>query len=605
MTMKARRRFITSILAAVLCLSFTAGCGSSGTSQNKEESKTSVNAEESSKNSTEEKSNEDNSTEEKSNEESIGEEKEADGMHTLFIRDAGKNSKMTATFLNTASGKTEVVEMTKTEEGDDHVTFTCKGDPKLYNMVNITYGDNIVSSNLAFNRFTAGWYLNEKKLLPYADGMDLKYDPAFDTHKFSFDGIDKSVYVWTPEGYDKDSEEKYPTIYMFDGQTVLATGRERGMDSDTDSWNVSESVAAMMSVTDNKAVIVGISNIEGNRDDELVPDLGELGLDPKAAEDLDTQKHGNAFADYICDTIMPFIQENYNVYTDAEHTSLAGSSLGGLESFYAVLAHPDKFGTAGVMSASFQVYNENTWADFLKDKVNMENTPFLYFYAGAFSGDNGDVNEPVYNMLIEMGYPKDKLVFDKYEPGRHEPMYWRNIFPEFLQAMFEHKVEALECGVSVKYQDRTSFSDVPPEISIAPDDPGLSVKENFIYFDNSETKWDKVFAYWWDAIPTNKISGGLYGAEWPGIEMERIEGTDIYRAVMPMGPTQIVFSSGVKDEDIANGTVGYQTENMDYDDQKNAGQIFRIDTSKEAKAGKSIEKTKFKYPAGSWEDFEL
>ena len=94
--MKARRRFITSILAAVLCLSFTAGCGSSGTSQNKEESKTSVNAEESSKNSTEEKSNEDNSTEEKSNEESIGEEKEADGMHTLFIRDAGKNSKMTA-----------------------------------------------------------------------------------------------------------------------------------------------------------------------------------------------------------------------------------------------------------------------------------------------------------------------------------------------------------------------------------------------------------------------------------------------------------------------------------------------------------------------------
>ncbi len=601
--MKARS-FVTGILAAALCLSLAAGC-SSGTAQNSQESKSQTKTEESSNSSKEESSKEESSKEESSKEEKSGEEKENDGLHTVFIRDAGKNSKMTATFLNTASGKTEDIEMTKSEEGEDHVTFTCKGDPKLYNMVHITYGDNIVSSNLAFNRFTAGWYLKDKKLLPYAEGMDLKYDPAFDTHQFSFDGIDKSVYVWTPKDYDKNSEEKYSTIYMFDGQTILATGRERGMDSDTDSWNVSESVTAMMSVTDNKAVIVGISNIEGNRDNELVPDIGDLKSTENEDEMLQTEKHGNAFADYICDTIMPFIQKNYNVYTDAKHTALAGSSLGGLESFYAVLAHPDKFGTAGVMSASFQLYDDNTWAEFINGKVNMDNSPFLYFYAGAFGGDNGDVNEPVYNMLIEKGYPKDKLVFDKYESGRHEPMYWRNIYPEFLQAMFEQKVEALECGVPVKYEERTSIRSVPPEISIAPDDPGLKVKENFIYFDNSKTKWDKVFAYWWDAIPTNKISGGLYGGEWPGVEMERVEGTDIYRAVVPMGPTKIVFSSGVKDEDVAKGTIAYQTENMDYNDQKNAGQIFRIDTSVEPKAGRKQEKTKFKYSSGSWEDFEL
>lgn len=587
-------RFISGILAAVLCLSFTAGC-SNGTSQSKEESKSSTKAEESSK----------SSSEEKSSEEQSSEEKESDGMHAVFIRDAGKNSKMTATFLNTSSGKTEDVEMTKSEEGEDHVTFTCKSDPKLYNMVHITYGDNIVSSDLAFNRFTAGWYLENKRLLPYAEGMDLKYDPAFDTHKFSFDGADKSVYVWTPENYDKNSDEKYPTIYLFDGQTVLATGVDRGMDSDKDSWNVSESVAAMMSVTDNKAVLVCISNNDGNRDDELVPDIGEIKTLPNGKKMLDSKKHGKEFADFICDTIMPFIQKNYNVYTDAEHTSLAGSSLGGLESFYTVLSHPDKFGTAGVMSASFQFYDDNTFSEFLKDKVNMEKSPFLYFYAGAFGGDNGDVDENVYNMMLEMGYPKDRMVYDKYEPGRHEPMFWRNIFPEFLQAMFEGKAEALECGVPVKYENRTGISDIPPAISISPDDPGLSVKENFIYFDNSQTKWDKVFAYWWDAIPTNKISGGFYGNEWPGIELERVEGTDIYRAVMPMGPTKIVFSSGVKDEDVRKGVIAYQTENMDYDDHKNAGQIFRIDTSVEPKAGKSNEKTKFKYASGSWEDFEL
>ena len=133
----------------------------------------------------------------------------------------------------------------------------------------------------------------------------------------------------------------------------------------------------------------------------------------------------------------------------------------------------------------------------------------------------------------------------------------------------------------------------------------LTIPKGTLYFDNSKTKWDKVFVYWWDAIPTNKISGGFYGKEWPGIELERIEGTDIYRAVMPMGPTKIVFSSGVKDEDVRKGTIAYQTDNMDYDNEKNSGQIFRIDTSVEPKPGKSNEKTKFKYSSGSWEDFEL
>ena len=63
-------RFITGILAAALCLSFTAGCGN-GTSKAKEESKNSTNAEETG-----------------------NEEKESNGMHTVFIRDDGKNSKM-------------------------------------------------------------------------------------------------------------------------------------------------------------------------------------------------------------------------------------------------------------------------------------------------------------------------------------------------------------------------------------------------------------------------------------------------------------------------------------------------------------------------------
>ena len=587
------KKIITGLLTSALCLSMLSACVGNGAP----ESEDSVQPEESKQTELSGKD-EKRQTEENQTEKSMLEDNK---LHTIYIRDAGKSDKMTASFFNTMNNATVDVTMKKTDEGADYFTYSCEADTSLYNMVHLMYGDNTESKDVAFNSYVAGWYLKDGRLLPYAEGMDLKYDPPFETKNFKFDGYDKTVYIWTPSDYDKASDEKYSTIYMLDGQTVLATGMERGMDSDTDSWNVSESVTGMMSVTDNKAIVVCIVTGDQNRSNELIPDLGEL--NNRGPEPIESTKRGNAFADFICDTIMPYVQENYNVYTDAEHTSLAGSSLGGLETFYAVLSHPDKFGTGGVLSSSFWAYADETWEKFINDKVNMENAPFLYIYAGGYATDNGDATEPIYNMLVEKGYPKDRFVFNKYEPGQHMPLYWRNIYPEFLQAMFMQKVEALECGIPVKYTDRMNLNDIPKEVSIDPNDPRLNDKDNYIYFDNSETKWDNVYAYWWDAIPTNKISGGLYGGEWPGIQLEQIEGTDIYRLIMPMGPSMIVFSSGITDEEVRKGVIAYQTADMPYDDQKNAGQIFRIDMSKEAKAQRGLEKTKFKYPAGSWYDY--
>ena len=63
----------------------------------------------------------------------------------------------------------------------------------------------------------------------------------------------------------------------------------------------------MMAETDNKAIIVAI-NTTDNRTSDLFPDI--TGADNK-------EKRGREFANFICDTIMPYIQENYNVYTDA------------------------------------------------------------------------------------------------------------------------------------------------------------------------------------------------------------------------------------------------------------------------------------------------
>lgn len=242
-------------------------------------------------------------------------------IHTLNIRAPKDISEITATFMNTSNGKTEDVKMKKSGGDEKNTVFCCDGDVTKYNMVHLTYGEK-TSMDVAFNSFISGWDLEKDVLLPYVVGTEPVYDPEFETKTFQFDGRDKKVYIWTPADYDEKSEEKYSVIYMFDGQSILTTGIERGMDNDTVCWNVSEHVTSMMNVTGQKAIIVAVDNNDVYRDDELVPDLGTLNMDYEAKgvkeEDV-SLKRGNDFADFLCDTAMPYINENYHVYTDAMH----------------------------------------------------------------------------------------------------------------------------------------------------------------------------------------------------------------------------------------------------------------------------------------------
>ena len=527
---------------------------------------------------------------------------EGEVMHKLVVRAPKNTPDMTATFISTATGKTADVKMEKAEESENIVLFSCEADANMYNLVHLTYGKT-TSMDVAFNTFVSGWNLKNDDLLPYVQGSEPVYDPQFETKTFKFDGRDKNVYIWTPKDYDTKADDKYSVIVLFDGQSVLATGVERGMDNDLMCWNVSESVESMMAETDHKAIIVAVDNGSPFRDDELIPDLGSInmeGIGGNAKEEDISLKRGNDFADFVCDTVLPYVQENYNVYTDAEHTSLAGASLGGLETFYTVLAHPDKFGTGGALSSSFGMYADEDWKKFLSDKTDLENAPLLYLYAGGYYTDNGDVTEEMVNRLIDCGYPKDKLVFTKYETGEHFIMFWRNIFPEFLEAAFTQNVTAVPFGVTVSYEDKTDpYEEYAKELELDTDKD----TSGYVYYDNSETKWSKVYAYWWGGMSYNSFTKeAYYFAEWPGFEMERIGDSDIYRVAAPLGVTGIIFDSGVTDKQVAAGMDAFQTTDLPYSNSL-IGKVYKIDMSVPPKADPGSMKTKRRYSAGNWTDY--
>lgn len=250
------------------------------------------------------------------------ENSKAENGHAVYVRDKYHSKNMKAIFKNTADDSTKTVLMEQIDDNDDYATFKAFGDDSAYNRVSFVSDDKETTIELAYNKFVSGYHINANGVVPFT------YDEQEDEIKYKtvalpFDDDDeKYLYIWTPKDYVADDKDtKYSVIYMTDGQNLYnRTSTSYG------SWNVAESVMSMMRLSDNRCIIVGIDNAYGNRDKELTPAIGKIA----DGEEYFDNGRGEHFADFVYDVAVPYVEENYNVYTDAKHNSICGSSSGAL-----------------------------------------------------------------------------------------------------------------------------------------------------------------------------------------------------------------------------------------------------------------------------------
>jgi predicted alpha/beta superfamily hydrolase len=350
--------------------------------------------------------------------------------HTIYIRDDFAAEKLKVIFLNSENSSKETVEPEKLDENDDYITYSVTADDKKYDRL-IIKSDDDESIQLAFNSCVNGWHISSYGVIPFT--YDEKEEDAIDyaVKAFKYEDTEKNIYIWTPKGYKKDSKKKYPVIYMTDGQNLFDKGA-----TSHGCWNVAESIRSMQKNTGKSAIVVGIDDSTSNRDSELTPNIGKV-VDVSSVDSGSFENGtGKYYSDFVVNTVMPYIEKNYNVYTDRKHTAVAGSSSGGIESFYIGMEHPDKFGTIGALSPAFGLYDDATWVKYLKSHDYSKNKPYVYIYNG--NGDNLEKwlktgAESMPNNLKQVGYKDKDYVIKLYDKGLHNEKYWRAIFPEFLK----------------------------------------------------------------------------------------------------------------------------------------------------------------------------
>lgn len=114
----------------------------------------------------------------------------------------------------------------------------------------------------------------------------------------------------------------------------------------------------------------------------------------------------------------------------------------------------------------------------------------------------------------------------------------------------------------------------------------------YYFFDNSESKWTKVGAYWW--TPEEN-------AAWPGQEVIQIEGTDVWAVEYNAETTKIIFNNLVSDDDYTVDNPKAQTSDVKVDATANAGNIYipNIESADVKEDGAAIT-----YKEGNWVVFD-
>ncbi|MFI5134234.1 MAG: alpha/beta hydrolase [Chitinophagales bacterium] len=221
--------------------------------------------------------------------------------------------------------------------------------------------------------------------------------------------IKRRIWVYLPADY-AISDKRYPVLYMQDGQNLFDVKT-----SFSGEWEIDESLDSV----NFAGIVVGIDNGGDFRINEYNPN--------------DTEEHGKGlgkiYLQILVTKLKPFIDKHFRTLPGPGHTAIAGSSMGGLISFYAGLFHPKVFGAIGVISPSFWlVPNLIEQIDSMDSKGHKRQR--FYFYGGKReSGNLAALIEEVSTRLKEK--MMCRVTLNISETGTHSENSWRKMFPDF------------------------------------------------------------------------------------------------------------------------------------------------------------------------------
>jgi enterochelin esterase-like enzyme len=206
----------------------------------------------------------------------------------------------------------------------------------------------------------------------------------------------RNIDIWIPANYDE--KKKYAVLYMQDGQNLYDTNTTWNHQS----WEVDDVLTKLMQTqVIQDVLVIGIWNGQQRRHAEYFPQKPFESLLPAEKDSItaELQKAGRTkdgftpvsdkYLQFLVNELKPYIDSTYSTFTDQQHTFIAGSSMGGLISLYAICEYPKVFGGAACFSThwpgTFRVDNNpvpDAFVRYMRDHLPDPASHRLYFDYG-------------------------------------------------------------------------------------------------------------------------------------------------------------------------------------------------------------------------------
>lgn len=229
----------------------------------------------------------------------------------------------------------------------------------------------------------------------------------------------RRCFIYTPPGYEKETQKRYPVLYLQHGGGENETG-----------WSAQGKAGLIMDnlVAEGKAkpFIIVMDNGTWTRSRPLA---GERPAEwpPKGWAD--------GFANTLLNDIIPMIDANYRTLADQSNRAMAGLSMGGMQTRVITLANPDVFSHVGMFSGGSINLEDVEKAPGFKEKNKL-----LFISYGSRELENrragfgGDPKENT-DQLKETGMNTHFYVSPQ---TAHEWQSWRRSLYQFAPLLFNN-----------------------------------------------------------------------------------------------------------------------------------------------------------------------
>jgi predicted alpha/beta superfamily hydrolase len=234
---------------------------------------------------------------------------------------------------------------------------------------------------------------------------------------------DRTIMVYLPPNYDPLSADRYPVLYLHDGQNIFDRATSFG-----EEWHVDESAERLIAAGEiEPLIVVAIYNTGEHRVDEYTP---------TARTEIGRGGHADDYGRMLIEELKPFIDRTYNTLPSAASTAVGGSSLGGLLTMHLGLRYPTAFGRLALLSPS-------VWWD---DRVLLREVDALpgklpakiWLDAGTAEGTDTIENaRALRDALVAKGWTiGDDLAYLEEQGGEHNEHSWSLRVDRVLKFLF-------------------------------------------------------------------------------------------------------------------------------------------------------------------------